>query len=344
VACSSADACQAVGSYSSSTGGLQTLGEGLDGSRWRVEPTPSPARDSYLASVSCVRRSWCMAVGQSIRSNAQARALALTWNGVKWTSLRTPLPAGKQGPAGLDAVSCLSRRFCVAVGGFSRAGADTQQQPLAEQWNGSAWTLLSVPNPHAENGSGLQGVSCTTRDACTAGGLYDFADIAQSIFAARYNGSTWTLQKQPNPGDNEFDVESAVSCPGISNCVAVGSLSTLAGEQELAEGWNGSDWVRQATPEPPGAAYAEFRGVSCTTASACMAVGDWSSNQDQFPDLTLAEHWNGTAWTPQMTPNPARATLSSLLGVSCSTARRCTAVGSFYNGTKTKTLVESYGR
>jgi hypothetical protein len=42
---------------------------------------------------------------------------------------------------------------------------------------------------------------------------------------------------------------------------------------------------------------------------------------------TLAEHWDGTSWTAQTTPNPAGAQASGLGGVSCASNTACTAVG-----------------
>jgi hypothetical protein len=41
--------------------------------------------------------------------------------------------------------------------------------------------------------------------------------------------------------------------------------------------------------------------------------------------MTLAERWNGTNWSIQETPNPT--TNSKLDGVSCTSAKACTAVG-----------------
>jgi hypothetical protein len=60
-----------------------------------------------------------------------------------------------------------------------------------------------------------------------------------------------------------------------------------------------------------------LNGVSCSSATACIAVGSTSTG-------TLAERWNGMQWAVQPTPDVAGASLSS---VSCSSATACTAVG-----------------
>jgi hypothetical protein len=63
--------------------------------------------------------------------------------------------------------------------------------------------------------------------------------------------------------------------------------------------------------------------VSCTSATACTAVGYYYINNN-FNLMTLAERWDGTSWTIQPTPS---AGSSSLSGVSCTSAVACTAVG-----------------
>jgi hypothetical protein len=51
----------------------------------------------------------------------------------------------------------------------------------------------------------------------------------------------------------------------------------------------------------PGSFGDELRGVSCRTASSCLAVGDFTGTGNEF---TLAEAWNGTSWTVIRTPRP----------------------------------------
>src|SRR5205085_5724651 len=96
----------------------------------------------------------------------------------------------------------------------------------------------------------------------------------------------------------------------------------------LAERWNGRRWRLERTPHPAGAPESELGDVSCSAASACTAVG-YSLNGVAV--LTLAERWNGTRWKLQRTPNSTIAGQSFLAGVSCSSARACTAAGQASN-------------
>ena len=107
------------------------------------------------------------------------------------------------------------------------------------------------------------------------------------------------------------------------------ALATWAAGPALAAGW-----ALQTTPNPSGSPLAELYTVSCTSASACTAVGD-DENSAGTAILTLAERWNGSTWTVQTTVNPAGGE-DSLGGVSCTSATSCEAVG----GTATGTLAE----
>jgi hypothetical protein len=66
--------------------------------------------------------------------------------------------------------------------------------------------------------------------------------------------------------------------------------------------------------------------VSCVSPRSCTAVGFANRTSG---GTTLAERWNGTRWTIQRTPTPAAAAAVQLVGVSCASARICTAVGYF---------------
>jgi surface antigen len=68
---------------------------------------------------------------------------------------------------------------------------------------------------------------------------------------------------------------------------------------------------------------ANLSGVSCPTATFCMAVGNPSDEVQP-----LAELWNGSTWTIQSTPLPTQD-VGTFAAVSCSSSTACTAVGSF---------------
>lgn len=211
--------------------------------------------------------------------------------------------------AHLNAVSCPSKNYCVAVG---NAGA-INEASVAAHWNGSSWKVLPVPNgPEGE----LTGVSCTSPTACTAVGNTSVVTAAEP-FAARWNGVTWVAQLTPRlPSSGSLR---AVSCPASNACVAVGTT----GSATLVERWNGTAWRVQPAPQPEGSVTADLDGVSCPSRNSCVAVG--TNRTSLTGDRALAQHWDGAAWSLQPTPV---ALQDDLNGVSCTSAAACTAVGS----------------
>src|SRR5215467_5097227 len=309
VSCPTAHSCMAVGTYVKASGIGVNLAEQWNGTSWHILPTPNPSGIalSGLLGVACTSASACTAVGSSITATGAARPVAERWNGTRWTIQTTPSPP--RGGGSLNGVSCTSASACTAVGA-SNAGT------LAERWNGTRWIIQDTPNP-PQGGDVLSGVSCTSASACTAaGGSNAFTPNARTL-AERWDGTRWTIQATPNPSRGGGFLAS-VSCASASACTAAGASN--AGT--LAEGWNGTRWRIQPTPTPAGAQFAFLNTVACTSPAACTAAGAYVNGSGVFQ--TLAEHWDGTAWHRQATPNQGP---SLLIGLACTPGAACTAVG-----------------
>jgi hypothetical protein len=197
---------------------------------------------------------------------------------------------------------------------------------------GGAWKVEPTPNPAGAAINELSAVSCTSGRACTAvGSRAASLSSPSSTLAERWNGTGWRIQRSIVPSGAASGAFTAVSCASATACTAVGSAIGKAARQSvnLAEAWNGTSWRVQAIPTPAGSANSSLSGVSCTSPSACTAVGDYDTAAGRV--LAVAERWNGTTWRIQPVPRPARVT--QLSGVSCPAARACTAVGYQSNGT-----------
>jgi hypothetical protein len=149
--------------------------------------------------------------------------------------------------------------------------------------------------------------------------------------AERWTGSRWVLEPTPNPGryhDLSFD---GVSCTSTRACTAVATFLDRAGNSgSLAERWNGRRWTIQPLAKPTARHRKTGRvfitGVSCASATACTAVGIGFLPR-AANSISVAEHWNGSRWTLQRTPNPNDTAGSQFNGVSCTSPAACTAVG-----------------
>jgi hypothetical protein len=159
----------------------------------------------------------------------------------------------------------------------------------------------------------------------------------------------WTIQSTPSPAGTTFAAFSSVSCLTASFCMAVGELDTATADNVLAEVWNGSAWSIFPVPDAAGAAYGGLSSVSCTDTSWCMAVGSstvqtGSGASAVSTESTLAEVWNGAAWSvvPSVNASSATGSDNQFNGVSCTAATFCEAVGSGpVNGTG-QALIEQW--
>ncbi len=308
VACPGPSTCLAVGGYDNRSGVVLPLSQQWNGKAWSAVQTPG-SDFSELADVSCPDTSNCMAVGTS-----RYGTLAESWNGTAWTIVPSPAPTGANS-SDLISVSCPNSTSCAAVGSFVNGSGATAT--LAEEWNGSTWSLIHSPNRSGATGSELDGVSCTSASSCVAVGD-SFNNVGNSrTLAESWNGATWSIVPSPNPAKGQENTLSSASCISTTNCTAVGDYWALPGETVvLIETWNGTKWSLVA-----GAGASGFlNGVSCSAFSECMAVGD------SVPG-TLAEQQNGPGWSVLPSPSPRGASASTLSGVSCSSPSSCNAVG-----------------
>jgi hypothetical protein len=79
-------------------------------------------------------------------------------------------------------------------------------------------------------------------------------------------------------------------------------------------------WTAQEISSPKEATAARLRGVSCSSAEFCTAVGAFLNGKEEYE---LAELWNGKAWASRAVK---LSSASILLGVSCP-SQWCMAVG-----------------
>ena len=234
VDCLKAADCLAVGTDGfANSGQSATLVEQWNGTSWAVVPSPTPSGFAWsvLNSVSCSSRTSCIAVGYSQPSSGGSQfMLAEGWNGVAWTMLTIPEPAGAT-QSSLESVSCAPASGCVAVGAATIAGTDIQS--LAEGWDGSQWTIEPMPSLSAPE---LNGISCPAPGVCTAVGSYGTSGATGEPLAEGWNGTTWSVELTPNPSGRTMAWFFGASCVSTVSCEAVGfSLDKNAHSHTLAE-------------------------------------------------------------------------------------------------------------
>lgn len=313
VSCASTDFCMAVGAGS---GGAVALM--WDGSVWSPVGVASGFDDASFFGVSCPTASLCVAVGETTSGSAQA--LIEYWQGGSTFTLGTA--ANAAGIDLLNSVSC-TPSFCMAVG-WSEAGGGPAT-PLTELDFLGTWVLEPTSDTSTTRWNQLTGVSCTSFNSCIAVGYSSLQNQYRDI-SLTWDGTSWKNRSTPQPGTAADDLY-AVSCvgTGLSDCTAAGAETSrnVQSDDSSILHWNGSSWSVRGTPAT--APQDGFEGVSCASASQCVAVGNES---DGVQTLALADSFSKGSWSADAVPDPALLA-QILAGVACANRSTCMAVGQY---------------
>ena len=131
---------------------------------------------------------------------------------------------------------------------------------------------------------------------------------------------------------------SAVSCPMVGECSAVGTYEAQGGEPlGMLLTQLGGVWVSSTAAKLPGGAASypnvSFASISCPTAGNCTAVGNYVD--DHYDQQGLMFNQRSGGWRAGVrTSLPAGAAGNpqvALQSISCATPGNCTAVGSYVN-------------
>jgi len=340
MACPSQGWCVAVGSMGSAYG-VQVPFAVLsadDGRTAQPPQAPAPIGDSVLSAVACLSPDSCIAVGSHEQPtpyfgarSAGVRPLTVEWDGTTWHSRPGAIPRRAR-DAGLNGVACASS-MCMAVGEYR--GRFKGDRPLAESWDGKAWTLR-LPRKmrigEEVEDVVLDDVACVSATSCTAVGhfSYEMTFLGEAVapLIERWNGTAWRPERAANPqtfGDTKLK---AVACPSPGRCVAVGfqqrpnrMVSTFA---EIRDG---NVWKVLPMRDPPGSPGAELSDVACPLPDRCIAVG---SSVSRTGLMSLVESWDGKRWTIEPTPTPAGSRSSTLTAIDCARHTECYAAGVYW--------------
>ncbi|HEY1733180.1 MAG TPA: hypothetical protein VGG23_01950, partial [Acidimicrobiales bacterium] len=195
--------------------------EEWNGGQWTLVDGGS-AGLAPLDAVACASSSTCMAVGAG---NGSA-----SFDGSTWSRVAGPASVDASSPA-LAGIACEDAVTCTAVGSTSDASGSGL---LAEEWNGTAWSVVALPPTTVQPRNGLSSVSCVG-SSCIAGGQAGGSAV-QFVIA---DGAA---RQAASPVDGANTAIGGVSCTAAA-CEGVGDdgLATMA---EAAPVGSGSDpWV-----------------------------------------------------------------------------------------------------
>lgn len=206
-------------------------------------------------------------------------------------------------------IACTSAADCVEVGDGGVIKVTTD--------GGAVWTADTTTFNQA-----LTQVTCPSSSTCYAAG------DRGTVLVSQDGGNTWSFTASVD-GNPIY----GLSCPTTTTCYTVDDYGHVMSTTD-----GGGTWTLQSTPvtapgvNVPGSGgpqpYSGLFGVSCVSATECVAVGGYPQSGATVPPIVTTT--DGTDWSNATSDNAAAS--DYLLGVTClSGTTTCYAVG--YSGT-----------
>jgi len=165
----------------------------------------------------------------------------------------------------LFGISCPSVSMCVAVGGNNTIGSSTNPGGGADSWNAvyPGEGTFDVEEPKAFfNGRQIRGVSCPSTQLCVA---VSFEGLVYTSTDPTGGGDAWTVTDLDGSGPNTHLY--GISCPTTTFCAASAGKARIVTSTNPTGG--AGAWTVTQLEGP-----LELRGISCSSPSLCVAVGD----------------------------------------------------------------------
>ncbi len=230
-------------------------------------------------------------------------------------------------------VSCSSSSTCIATGRYG------VRQTLAGGYsvNSSGFGSWSQVLPSDELGknssyvdNSLHATSCSSSSNCwSVGYYYDTSLSSYQVFAWNSNSSGSKTNQVLDSFGNEPSGDGffyGVSCVySVDFCPAVGYYMDSSGVAQTLIGYPSATSPVIGSSPNAGSGNNYLYGVSCTSTSFCAAVGYYIDSAGVAQ--TLADTYDGSAWTASASTNTSSSQTNYLYGVSCVSASFCASAG-----------------
>jgi Phosphoesterase family len=205
----------------------------------------------------------------------------------------------------LAAVSAASFSDAWAVGTYYRC-ASCVLSTMAHHFDGIRWTAYPLPNVGAQENA-LLAVSMPSPNDAWAVGYYVNGQFKQKTLVEHFDGREWSVVPSQDPGRLQ-NILYGVAAISDNDVWAVGEAQNTNGSwRTLSEHWDGLSWSVVPAVDP-GLNGNQFYAVKAIASDDVYAVGQRADTR--FPNRSLIEHWNGTAW--HVVPGPADVSASAL--------------------------------
>jgi hypothetical protein len=178
-----------------STDVIQFLLEHWDGTSWSVSPPPPGGLDSAWG-IAAIAPDDVWAVGDT----ALQVTRAAHWDGNAWTVVPTPSLHDGINPTNiLTGVSAISSDDVWASGYEGNADNRNFSKPYVLHWDGSEWSLTTLPNQGGEGSSLYATTALSSSDVWAVGQTQELNGSILTL-TEHFDGTTWSIVPSPSPG------------------------------------------------------------------------------------------------------------------------------------------------
>ncbi len=262
-------------------------------------PTVSPGGYDELNGIAVAGSDDVWTVGRYVQKNGRDRDLIEQWTGSAFQQVPSPNPQPNDVLLGVTAVSPTD---IWAVGETWSAKYEVFF-PLAEHWDGQAWSVVSTADLASGSGSFSNVAAVSADDVWAVGTQFSGPGYgARSTLVEHWDGTSWQVVASPNPGNGSY--LSSVTTISTDDVWAVGSSYVKSKSTvTLTEHWDGSQWSVVQSPDVD--IEDSLESVSAVDATDVWAVGDYFEDTSGGSlTFTLTEHFDGTRWSVVASPSP----------------------------------------
>lgn len=344
ITCSSKRSCLVLGTYRDTSGATQGLIETMTNGAWTdlEAPLPSGAAPSPAVAIApdaaCSAAGACVIVGTYDDSAGSTEGLIDTLTGSTWSSAEAPKPPRALN-SGLTSVTCSTSTSCTAVGSFTTTtGYNAPSTGFLETLNRGTWTAKTLPRPAGTKEPVVSAIACPSTTECIGVGTLQQGTSTVRGLIETVSGTHWVPVQAAEPPSSGGNWElTGVSCPAVGDCVAVGNYYDTSGNaREYADVLAAGVWTASELPIPPNeiaepSVYepAPFAVVACSTATKCVAAGDFTDVgrvARVFLEVDTSGSWKESQ---AVLPDSYTGQLGYLEAIGCAVSSDCLAVGSY---------------